>query len=73
MFEEVIRPEPQQSVASGQMIGGVVANQYDGRRRLGSFDCDRSLWNAGARRLVHDTSQQSALSLFFVRNATDRS
>ena len=54
MFEEVIRPQPQQSVTSGQMIGGVVANQYDGRRRLGSLDCDRNLWSAGGRRLVHE-------------------
>ncbi len=47
MFEEVNRRQPQQSVTSGQMIGGVVANQYDWRRRLGSFDCDRNLRNVG--------------------------
>jgi hypothetical protein len=53
------------------MIGGVVANQYDGRRRLGSFDRDRNLWNAGRRRLVHEDLPTVGAVLFFVRNATD--
>jgi hypothetical protein len=73
MFGEIVRRQPQQSVTSGQMIGGVVANQYDGRRRFGSFDCAAASGTRVDDASSMKTSQPSALALFFVRNATDRS